>query len=329
MYYPSCRYDDRQEDVYIDMLLIKISVIYYVNTKYTLYIPLYSFGLRLITISQTIYRSMIASVSMHTLTTKVSRISFKYDLDGEITPLLSINPSIQLEDNDLCITKIAITHPITDLESLAAGDTLKVFVPESKQEQLRIELQNTSSQPRIDFAHHKCPVCQSPLFDSQHGIGKCLNRDCPAQFSSSLLLFLSSLGLALHHPIQKVLDSLLVHGAISTFAQLFYLTEMDICSSTVSMLEAQTFIHYIHSIRGHVSLSQLFTALRIPGITPAWSQVIESYFQQKQYNPKLIAEFLNKEKQKEIEIDWTSWNEFFSLDTNRRVLCTVAEYLFN
>lgn len=261
------------------------------------------------------------------MTTKISRISFKYDLDGSITPLLSISPHIQTNGNH-CISRIALRSPLQSIQSLAQGDTLTVIFPESENETLRIELSAISSQQRIDFSQRKCPVCHAPLFESEHGIGRCLNRDCPAQFSSSLLLFLSSLGLALHHPVQKVLDSLLVHGALSTFAQIFYLTEVDICSPTVSPLDAQTFIHYIHSIRGHVSLSQLFVALRIPGITTIWCQNVESHFAHKKYSAKTILEFLCAEKQKECDVDWSQWNEFFSLKENKAVLTSVVNYLF-
>lgn len=267
---------------------------------------------------------MIASATMNILT-KISKISFKYGADGAISTILTINPSFEYEGQQF--TSIEISNVSKNLKSLAEGDTLEVVFGKGIDD-VNIRLTEISNNPRIDFSHKLCPVCREPLIKNNHGKHCCLNRDCPAQFSASLILFLSSLGLALHYPIMKVLDSLLSRGALSTFAQIFYVSAEDITSVNITPLEAQTFIHYIHSIRGRVSISQLCTALRIPGVNQEWCNELEKHFAKKNYHPKQIMEFLNYDKQAECLINWDGWNKFFSSESNMLVLATTVEYLF-
>lgn len=257
--------------------------------------------------------------------TKISKISFKYGSDGAISTILNINPCFEYEGQQF--TSIEIANVSKNLKSLAEGDTLEIIFGKNIND-VNIKLTEISNNPRIDFSHRLCPVCHEPLIKNNQGIHCCMNRDCPAQFSASLILFLSSLGLALHYPIMKVLDSLLSRGALSTFAQVFYISADDILTVNISPLEAQTFIHYIHSIRGRVSISQVCTALRIPGTDHTWCNELERHFTLNCYHPKQLMEFLDYNKQRECDINWSGWNKFFSLESNVLVLATTLEYLF-
>ena len=258
---------------------------------------------------------------------QVTKLAFRFDLDGSITPFIDIHPAIPFE-NDQLLPRLAIDHPLTEISSLAVGDILEVGI---KPEKVSITIVDTGPHKRIDFSKNICPVCHSTLLPGITGIGRCLNRDCAAQMSYSSILFLSSLGFALHYPIKKVLDSLLVRGVLDRLGRIFRLTEDEIVCTYISTLEAQTFLHYIHSARSKIRLTQLLQALRIPDLSEEWCVGLEYYLQSKHKNfITELPKYLDQKDQNKTSLPiegWNAWNTFFSIPNNQRLLKEMLVYL--
>ena len=260
-------------------------------------------------------------------TVKMTKIAFRFDLDGSIVPCLDIQPPIPLGNNQY-LSRISIEHPLSEISSLAVGDTLEV---EITPEQTYITILELGTSKRYDFSQCLCPVCHSGLVPGFTGIGRCFNRDCPAQMSYTSILFLSSLGFALHYPIKKVLDSLLVRGLIDKLSRIFQLSEDEIVCASVSNLEAQTFLHYIHSARTRIQMVPLLQAIRVPDLTDDWINGLDKYMKsQNQSFLTHLDKYLSMREQEKTDLHpqgWIAWNVFFSIPNNKRLLQEMLHYL--
>ena len=259
---------------------------------------------------------------------KIKDISFRYDFDGSITPYLTIDPP--LSTNTTIIKRISLCQPLKKITSLALNDTIRLTY--ASKNSLYIELLKPSEFERIDFTKHICPICHTPLNPANNNsvsdLGRCINRSCQAQLYNTLLFFLTAMGITLRSVIYKVLNSIITRKMfLYTPADLFFITESDLISSSVSIEDAHDFIFCIHSIRKHTSLNQIISALRIPDLDFNWINTFTSWYTEHHDNILQVEDYLDKDKQSDLpDLDWSSWNQFFSIPDNVHFLHDLLIY---
>lgn len=259
---------------------------------------------------------------------KIKDISFKYDFDGSIIPFVTIDPPLSTKTT--IIRRISLCQPLKKITSLAVDDIIRLT--HASKNALYIELVKPSEFERIDFTKHICPVCHAPLTPanskSMSNLGRCINRSCNAQLYSTLLFFLTAMGITLRSVIYKVLNSILERKMfLNTPADLFFITESELISSSVSIEDAHDFIFCIHSIRKHISLKQIITSLRIPDLDFNWINTFTSWYTEHHDNILQVEDYLDKNKQSDLpDLDWSSWNQFFSIPDNVHFLHDLLIY---
>ena len=260
---------------------------------------------------------------------KINQVSFKFELDGSIIPILSICPGITTSDGK-CLNRLSLINTITHPISFAQGDIINVSLTRANETGV-VDLLQTSPYPRINISSQYCPICHTPLIPSDIGIGKCINRDCPAQLTISTILFLSALGVALHYPIKKVLDSILSRGIITRISQIFSLTANEIINPSLTIIEVQTFLFYLHSIRDKIRVSNLLNGIRIPGINNSFITSLEAAMLNLHLQPSDLVKFIkHPDLQQKSGIPdelWQDWNEFFRIPNNQRLLIEICNYI--
>lgn len=262
-----------------------------------------------------------------TLSVNAHKLSYVYRLDGTIVPYINILPPISLPDGNI-IRKFPIISTAEGVKDIAQRDRLTITVPEDKTQSAVISITEHSDLPRKPLHPTTCPVCGEPLFPSAVGMGRCLNRCCMGQMAPAILLFLSSIGVAVQYPFKKILDNLLARGSIRSLVDIFKLEDADLIFDDVTPLEARAFQQYVHSVRGSVTVNQLLNGLRVPQMTRADTDEVYRQFAAKKYTLKQLPEFFDTGRQMEINIKWDGWNELVSLELNREVIAELCQILY-
>lgn len=216
----------------------------------------------------------------------IQKLAYQFTITGDIIPWVKIYPHIASVDGRV-ITAIPLlpsvmTEDINYPEGLYIGDKVKLCIEQDGQSgywSIAIEPGTGEIGEYIDLTIRNCPICGEPLHPSQYGFGACFNRCCRGQRASTLLLFASSLGLTFIDAHRYIFDALVVRGALSSPSDLFRVTEDDACFQGISKIDIQSFLRYIHSIRGRVSIGQLLRSLNIPNITDVEINTIDAHFQ--------------------------------------------------
>lgn len=267
---------------------------------------------------------------MDTLTVNVlvHKISYIFRLDGSIIPYINIFPSIVLP-NGRIIQKFPFPKVTgkSDVD-IAPKDKLEITLFDDLSQTIQFKIVERSESPRRSLVMPKCPICDAPLFESETGIGRCINRSCMGQISQTILLFASALGLVFQHPIKKIFEFLLARGALTSPASIFYLTDNDLCFPNTTILESQIFQQYVHSVRGSATVDQLLRGLRIPGWDEKTIEQICTLFMKNKWGILRLIEFLEEDTMKKHkEIDWEPWKQFISLETNKRIIVELCQIL--
>ena len=263
--------------------------------------------------------------SARTFLVKAQNLTYKYDISGNIIPLLEITPQIQIKD-DLVISKfpLLLVAPHT---TVAIGDTISIITPLTVNDDccLRV-VEHSDINPRLSIVPDVCPVCGAPVFPSTIGVGKCINRTCRAQLSQNTQILLSALGISVQSSLRKILTALLAKGMLNTPASLFTVDVANLDVAHISPLECQICQQYLYSVRGNVTLSQMLNGLRITGWTPQDTLTMDVYFSEhKQYLPE-ISYMLDVNTLRNIfpNINFDGWQEFLSIDDNVNFLIELA-----
>ena len=250
------------------------------------------------------------------------KVSYKYRKHGDIVPYVYIDPKLELPNNMLLIKLPVPKKHIT---------TIRKYQPinvKYEDDQLKIDIQDMDiysehNTPLIDNME-TCPVCKSPLFSSDVGIGKCLSLNCPVQIGWRAAHFLYNIGVALDFPGSQILELLLLRGAVPSLNSLFYLPMCD-----TQIPNAKVFMERIHSVRGKVRVWQFLDALSIPKWHTLYSLEIDKYFTENNLTLKDIAILFTPDFQVyKKDIMWSSWNEVVSLPHNRDVIFSLGTYLY-
>ena len=270
---------------------------------------------------------------MNVLTVRVlvHQISYQFSLDGSIVPYINIFPTLTLPNGRIIQripfpTGASVGQSDTDI---AAKDKLLISIPEREDLPLLFKIDEKSSEPRHALTTQRCPVCDSPLFASTIGIGRCINRTCMGQISHTIILFAAALGLLFQHPVRRIFEALLARGALNSPTSLFMLQDVDLMFPGIMPLEAHTFLRYVHSVRGNITVDQLLNSLRIPDFPDQSISYVRQLFEKNKWTlPYLLNFFDPEELKKHKQIDWDPWITFISLEQNRKLIAELCQILY-
>lgn len=273
-------------------------------------------------------------MSKITIKASVFRINTIIHFDtGMIEPVVVIHPPLVL-NNGYAIDSFSMNG--FKLESdfdLAPNDIIELTFDDHDPPGLMLaKVVERSNLPRQLTLTGKCPICGAPLFSINGSkFGRCLNRTCRAQLSQTTVLMLAALGLQFNHQQQQILNYTLIRGALRSPADIFKLPLESFYTENIEdsfiREDAMTFIQYLHSIRGHVSVDQVLIGLRIPGWDMGTIATIRQWFDQHHYGLLDLSRLFYATEQSQISnINWGEWNQMLVLPSNRqliRELCTI------
>jgi len=261
-------------------------------------------------------------------TVRVTHFSYVFRADGNVIPFINFGPAIAI-GGDKVITKL----PVACLDDksdfiLSSDDELRITIGSRERPLVKVISRVADMRP-TDLTAPVCPVCGSPLLnsDAQHSIGCCVNLACKAQTLNNSISLLSSLGLYAQGQTLRILTACLNNGKLRDPVDIFLLDVHDIATDLISDAQARAFIRYIHSVRGHISLTQILRGLNIPNLTADVIEKMNLVFNARRYTLLDIDKFFDAEVLESIRgIDWSPWTDFISVADNRVILkrlCTI------
>lgn len=264
---------------------------------------------------------------MNSYNVKIDNFSYLYSSDGGILPFLDITPIIIKDnDNDICINRIPLVLINNNSDfNLAIGDEIVLTVIGMK---FLIKIVNCSQNERIDIRITRCPVCHRPLAN-YNGLLYCHNSECKAQLDTHIKNTFATLGITFEGVNLKILNSIITRLLVRSPVDLFWLSVEQICSEDISLVEAQTFQQYIHSIRGNITLDRFFSSLHILGmnnyIIEGMCELMWSLGYTLLDVPKLMdVNFINAHP----ELNWVPWVEYISCEANKTFVARLSNILY-
>lgn len=253
--------------------------------------------------------------------TYIDKFSYNYNNDGDVTPYIHLYPPLQLSD-EKTLYKLPVKWLNAESEFLLAKED-RIRLVYSSTEGLTLRMLVRSNNKRYDLRKPICPVCGARLLETTTtgSIGRCVNLDCTAQTLNRTMLFLAALGLYMQGQNRAILISLLNNGKISDPADVFMLNVDDIANDNITEADAATFLHYLHSVRGKVEVTNFLRGLDIPNLSPDAIDRISKYCKRKNYGVLEIPLFFRKDIQERCpEVDWEPWNDYIQVAGNRDVI---------
>lgn len=261
------------------------------------------------------------------LQAQVKDFNYRFDINGNVEPFIEIVPGISV-DAETQLSKFILvnSHPNA---TVAKGDTILYLPPRDQSGTCDIKVIEQSDEYRLPVNPVVCPVCGAPLYPGTTGAGRCINRACKAQIGTTVHILLAALGVVPQPSMLRVLSVLASRGLLDTPGSIFRMTLDDITSLYTTELENQMFLQYVHSVRGHVTISQMLRGLRIPGIDASNAALLDRFCQDNGIGFLNIESLCQPAVLQELcpTIDWTGWAEFLSLPVNRDVLVDLSCFL--
>lgn len=261
--------------------------------------------------------------------TKVSEMSYAFSPDSILTSSIDIHPYITLH-NGVTLRSIPVSWLNNQSDfNIAVGDTISLTaIPNSELPLLKVKAPSPNT--RVDIRLTHCPICGEPLhYDSTHNVTRCLNCSCAGQLYTKLITFLAALGLSMQGTNYKIIQSLFANASINSLADIFMLHNENIVTDSVSLVDANAFIQYIHSVRGHTNVKQFLCGLNIPNMQYTTIDQIQSLFNNNGWSILDMCSLLNENTLSMYpDIDWSAWRDFISLPGNQRLIYILATVLY-
>lgn len=196
--------------------------------------------------------------------TTVDKLSYMFHLNGDIVPILNIQPALVLPDGS-SISKF----PLLGIESdvylpYEKGTRVEIVIPLDPEEKPFFnKVDHLTDLPPIAY----CPVCGSVLFapESPLSVGRCINRGCSAQLSVNLPHMLEMIGMPWNIAVKNVLNSVITRGLVSSPDKIFTLDMEALMFPYLTFEQIQYFLYTLHNLRGRVSFEQILKGMRVPG----------------------------------------------------------------
>lgn len=266
-------------------------------------------------------------MTMDKIHTKIDGISYVFSPDSTLDVYIDVYPHIQLNSSS-SIRRIPVN--CLDYQSdfvLAKDDTIELSASAESRPLLKIK--TLSNNEHIDVRLTHCPMCGQPLLRCSNNTYKCINRNCNGQLPQTILMFLSALGITLQGMHYQIFTSLLARAELHSIIDLFLLRWEQICTETITPIDAQVFIQYIHSIRGNVSVDQFLRSLNIADMSCTTIEQIKELFEANNlslldlptfFDPAVTAMYPN--------INWAPWHVFTALDINKQLVHDLGTILY-
>ncbi len=210
--------------------------------------------------------------------TRLLGIHVQVGKTGVVTPVAELEP-VQLAGT---IVRRASLHNADELErkDIRVGDIVVVekagkIIPHV----VRVEKHlRTKPLKKFRFPTH-CPVCGQALVRDPGGVYiRCVNRACPARLRERLKFFASREGMDIDGLGEKLIDLLLEHELVSSFADLYRLTVDQL--ETLPRMGAKSAENLVHSIAASKQrgLARVLNALSIPHVGAHTATILAEHF---------------------------------------------------
>lgn len=270
----------------------------------------------------------------NTFRAKFYKLNYLFDMDGSITPFIQVYPAVKVPAGPSG-NFVEIEHIDTDLIdnrnslSIIPGDILEFDVhPAPNTDEgfsVHINVVSHSDESTKPITSKTCPICGAPLLPGTRGIGRCLNRSCKAQLTSTVLWILRSFDTAKQLGTKRIVTSLLASGNLDNIMDLYRVGPDELALEGYTETEIGEFLSEIHGVRGHVTLAQFLTALRVPGWNTSIVTELAEGLESRGYGLRNVAQFIHPSIQKEFKhVPWKGWDEMMLVPGNLELITRLA-----
>lgn len=162
--------------------------------------------------------------------TKLNEISVQVGKTGTVTPVAHLEP---VDIADTTVSRASL-HNADEIERLdvRVGDVVVVekagkIIPKV----VRVEKHERKKKLPVFKFPTDCPECETPLVRDDGGVYiRCPNPQCPAQLKQRLIYFGSRPGMDIDGLGEEVVDLLIGHGLVHSYADLYRLTVDQVAS---------------------------------------------------------------------------------------------------
>lgn len=275
-------------------------------------------------------------------TVMVDKLAFQFSLDGSISPQIKISPPIEIiyKNKSALLTHLRIprnnNQTLSDRElELASGDVINVTLNSTGIGDAYlledIHILSKGAGPRYRVLPEFCPACGLATLGGEDPSDRiCLNRACSAQVNNNLTLFTASIGLIFSNHIRQIFMHLILRGAVRSPADLFKTTLTDLKNLNISEIRATEYIHYIHSVRGTVSIGQMLRGLRVPLLTDEHIVAIQTTMNKHGLNLATWENIRELKTKSQDLVDALAILDtgFLDIANNRQILTELCQYLW-
>ena len=249
---------------------------------------------------------------------QASGLTYHFTSRGEIIPYLGIYPDIELSEHRH-ISKFPLLHCSENM-TVADGDKIGIYLPESEGESCHLVLESMSENPRVAITPDYCPICGAPLMKSDIGIGRCVNKACRAQIYKNTYALLRVLNIT-DPVVHRIINMLIALGMMDTPASMFDLSLENLTSLSIEVTDAQVFLQQVHSVRGHVSVYDFLRSFDL-NIPDEKLRLVNQYFVEHHLTLKNIDLLADN-----TLLNDPVWSEILAVNGNRYYLAKLATIL--
>lgn len=265
---------------------------------------------------------------MNKIITTINNTSYVFSNDSVLDVYIDIYPTIKLHDNRILHSiPVNCLDPSSDF-NLAYGDRVELTTSENNLPLLKVIAPSNNNRFSVNIT--ECPICGEPLLrDLRTGTLRCINRNCSGQIYNSLSMFLAALGITLQGINYQIIQSLFAKDRIHNLVDIFMLSHEQIADETINLSDARVFVHYIHSVRGSVTIKQFLCGLNIPNMSYDTIDKIQDIFICNNFTVLDTSRLLDHSFVDQYpNVDWTSWLDFISLPANRNLIYVLSNILY-
>lgn len=260
--------------------------------------------------------------TMSTIKLIITEIKYEFYSDGSVIPHICVSTDIY---NNATTHRIPYNPNVFLDHNFGKGDIIEATIDSSAMIK-SIKLVSVADVERRDLSAPYCPVCGRPLFPSQTGVGKCINRSCRAQMTYSVYRFIEEIGVDMS-ALKRPMNALLSRGAFHTVLDLFYFTLDDFIMSGLVLEEFLLWQKHTVATRKFISTREILRGIYIPGVTTSDIDIIVDFFNQHGLEPLHLGRFLMSEEFRSIPISWGSIDAFLSIPENVELLNQLSRTL--
>jgi DNA ligase (NAD+) len=219
-------------------------------------------------------------VEKYEATTQLERISVQVGKTGVITPVAELTP-VELAGTTVARASLHNAEEI-ERKDIRAGDIVVVekagkIIPHI----VRIEKHLREFENNEYQFPQNCPSCGSKLVKDDGGVYiRCANLKCPAQVKEQIRYFASRAAMDIGGLGEKLIDQLVDNGLISTFGDIYRLSEEKLNSGKIERMGKQLAKKLINNIdeSKNRDLPRFLNALSIRHVGVGTAKLLAKHF---------------------------------------------------